>query len=275
MDIRTKQKELNRPSKKSNARPRSLEGKRILVTGASGQLGSEFCQALGTAGAFVIVSDVDDKRGHRQVKNLREKGIGAAWIRLDVGNPDSVRRAFRKIRRIVPKLDVLVNAAAIAVFTPFEKRTLQDFMEVLKINLGGAFLCTQAALPLLKGNKNGSGIINIASIYGIVSSDPGIYTDCNRMNSEVYSASKAGLIMMTRHLAVHLAPFKIRVNALSPGGVFRGHGKDFVKRYSKRTPLGRMANASEISDALIYLASDGASYLTGHNLIVDGGLTAW
>lgn len=252
-----------------------LSGKNILVTGACGQIGSDFCRAVGKAGAFVIVSDIEPRKCSAQVRNLRGMGIRAMWVRLDVSDPKSVEKAFRRLRREIGKLDVLVNAAAIAVFTPFEKRTHADFMKVLEVNLGGPFLCTQAAAEWMKKNKRGGSIINIASVYGLVSSDPRIYTDCSRVNSEVYSASKGGLVMMTRYLAVHLAPYKIRVNAISPGGVYRNHGKDFVERYSNRTPMGRMANVNEISDALLYLASDRSSYLTGHNLVVDGGLTAW
>ena len=128
---------------------------------------------------------------------------------------------------------------------------------------------------LMRKEKNSGSIINIGSIYGIVSGDPRIYTDSARNTSEVYGASKAGVIHMTKYFAVHLAPFDIRVNCISPGGVFNNQGEDFVKNYSYKTPLGRMAKDSEITSAALFLASDESSYITGHNLVVDGGFTAW
>ena len=127
----------------------------------------------------------------------------------------------------------------------------------------------------MKRRKTGGRMINIASIYGIVSSDPRIYTGSQRRNSEVYSASKAAVIAMTKYLAVHLAPHHIRVNAISPGGIYRNHDKDFLNRYSNRTPMNRMGEEDEINDSVLYLASKASSYVAGHNLVVDGGLTAW
>jgi NAD(P)-dependent dehydrogenase (short-subunit alcohol dehydrogenase family) len=144
----------------------------------------------------------------------------------------------------------------------------------LSVNVGGTFLCTREALRLMKDQGRGS-IVNIGSVYGVVSSDPRIYTDCARMNSEVYSASKAGVIQLTKYFAVHAASLGVRVNCVSPGGVFNQQGADFVRNYSNRVPLGRMAQDSEICGAVIFLASPEAGYVSGQNIVVDGGLTAW
>lgn len=252
-----------------------LKNQVVLITGAGGQLGAQFGKTLGQAGAKVLIADVDLSKGKALVNQLKAMGIDAHAIRLDVANPQSVKKAFALIAKRYNRLDVLVNAAAIAVFSPFEKRSYKDFMRVMEVNVGGVFLCSQAAARLMRRAKTGGRIINIGSIYGVVSSDPKIYVDCERRNSEVYSASKAAVLMLTRYLAVHLAPDHIRVNAISPGGVYRDHQKAFTENYSKRTPLGRMAREDELNHALLYLASEASSYVTGHNLMIDGGLSAW
>ena len=149
-------------------------------------------------------------------------------------------------------------------------------MGVGEVNLFGAFNCINQIGSHMISNKIEGSIINIGSIYGVVSSDPKIYTDCSRNNSEVYSATKAGVIQITNYFAVHLADYHIRVNCVSPGGVFNNQGDDFVKNYSQRTPTKRMATPQEIVQAVIYFSDNSASsYVTGQNLLVDGGLTSW
>lgn len=252
-----------------------LEGDVALVTGSCGQLGFQFCKTLGLAGAEVIVSDIKKDLCQKQVAELKKLGIKASYVLMNVANEKSVKKAFQTVEKENKHLDILINAAAIAVFTPFEERTFKEFMRVLQVNIGGVFLASQGAAKIMKKQKSGGRIINIASVYGIVSSDPRIYTDCARLNSEVYSASKAAVISLTKYLAVHLAPYKIRVNAISPGGIYRDQGEDFLKRYSRRTPMNRMGNEEEINHSVLYLASKASSYVAGHNLVVDGGFTAW
>ncbi len=252
-----------------------LTGQTVLVTGACGQLGSQFCETLGDAGAKVIVTDSKANSGEVVLQRLKGMDTRAEFIGMDVADPQSVREGFRQVKERNKSLDIVVNAAAIAVFSPFEERPYEEFMQVMQVNVGGVFLCCQEAAQLMKKQKTGGSIINIASIYGMVSCDPRIYTDCDRRSSEVYAASKAAVIMLTRYLAVHLAPHRIRVNALSPGGIYKDQGADFVKNYSHRTPMNRMANENEMNGALLYLASNASSYVTGQNLVVDGGLTAW
>jgi len=251
-----------------------LKGKIALVTGAIGQLGRQFCHALAREGATVWVSDLDINRCKAVVSQLSEN-LSHYPLIMDVADPESVQSAFSEIKKVSGSLDILINNAGIAVFTPFEERTLDAFMNVFKVNAGGTFLCIQAAAKLMRAQKTEGSIINIGSIHGMVSGDPRIYTDCSRKTAECYGASKAAIIHMTQYFAVHLAEFGIRVNCISPGGVFNNQGKDFVENYNYRTPMGRMAKETELAGTAIFLASDEASYVTGQNIAVDGGWTAW
>ncbi len=251
-----------------------VDVKIALVTGAAGQLGRQFCHAMAREGATVWVSDLDLKRCKSVVTHLTENSPHYP-LTLDVADPESVQNAFSEIKKVSGTLDVLINNAGIAVFTPFEERTLDEFMNVFKVNAGGTFLCTQAAAKLMREQKTKGSIINIGSIHGMVSGDPRIYSDCNRKTAECYGASKAAIIHMTKYFAVHLAEFGIRVNCISPGGVFNNQGEDFEKNYCYRTPMGRMAKETELKGTAIFLASDEASYITGQNIAVDGGWTAW
>lgn len=251
-----------------------LFGKIALVTGAAGQLGRQFCHALAREGATVWVSDLEINRCKEVVSNLSGKSPHYPLI-MDVADPESVQNAFSKIKKASGTLDILINNAGIAVFTPFEERTLDEFMNVFGVNAGGTFLCIQSGAKLMREQKKKGSIINIGSIHGMVSGDPRIYTDCNRNTAECYGASKAAIIHMTKYFAVHLAEFGIRVNCISPGGVFNNQGKDFVTNYNYRTPMGRMANETEIAGTVVFLASDEAAYITGQNIAVDGGWTSW
>ena len=174
---------------------------------------------------------------------------------------------------------MLINNAGASTFATFEERSEEDFDWVMGVNLKGTFLCIQSYVDLFDKYKlkNGS-IINIGSLYGVISPDFRIYTDCARKNSEIYGATKAGIIQMSKYFAVHLADRNIRVNAISPGGILNPanpQGDDFQKNYSFRCPMKRMANTGEMVGAVIYLASDAASYTTGQNIVIDGGFSSW
>lgn len=242
----------------------SLAGLTAVVTGGSGQLGRAFGAALAEAGARVFLGDL--KPLPRTA--LAAVGPRVSSVKLDVTRRESVRAAVKTVGPV----DVWVNNAGIAVFTPFAKRTVAEFDKVLAVNVRGTFLCAQAVAPGMLARGRGS-IVNIGSIYGLASPDPAIYGDSGRNSSEVYGASKAGVIQMTRWLAVHLAP--VRVNCITPGGVFNRQRPAFVRNYERKTPLGRMAHEEDMQGALVYLASDASAYVTGHNLVVDGGYTAW
>ncbi len=249
-----------------------LKQKIVMVTGAGGQLGIRFSQAFAAEGAELWLADSCPERLALAANRLPSANLRGTLV-LDVTDPNSVQQAFTQIKAS-GTLDVLVNNAGIGVFTTFWERDYSEFMKVMSVNVGGPFLCTRAALLLMKEQGNGA-IINIGSVYGVVSSDPRIYSDCNRMNSEVYSASKAAVIHMTKYFAVHAAPLGVRVNCVSPGGVFNNQGYDFVNNYSQRTPMNRMASEEDICGAVIFLATPDANYVSGQNIIVDGGFTAW
>lgn len=242
----------------------------MVVTGAAGQLGASLCQAFTNIGANVVGIDIAQPK--RRLKKVK-------YFRADITDKIQVSRVFNAIMRKLERFDVLINNAGVGTFAPFESRTEEEFDRVLSINLKGSFLCIQKYVDIYDHNNMKTGaIVNIASIFGVVSSDFRNYTDCTRRNSEVYGAAKAGLIQMTKYFAVHLAERGVRVNAISPGGIINKEnpqGADFQKNYSSRCPMKRMAYVEEMAGAAIYLASDSASYTTGQNIVIDGGLTCW
>ena len=247
-----------------------LADKTVLVTGATGQLGTEICKAYSNAGAKVIGADkrLDAKK---QLPNVD-------YVTIDITDKDSVQDVFEHIYASHQRLDILINNAGVSCFEPFESRPEASFDWVMDVNLKGTFFCIQAFVNKAREKEHQGAIVNIASHYGLISPDFRIYTDCDRKNSEVYGATKAGIIQMTRYFAAHLAQFGIRVNCVSPGGIFNPEspqGSDFVNNYSYRCPMSRMADAEEMIGGVLYLSSEAACYTTGHNLVIDGGMSVW
>lgn len=250
----------------------SFKNKTVVVTGATGQLGYEICRAYHAEGARVI--GLDKKLTRR--KMVKAKTV--EYRETDVADKGDIKEAFDWVGARHKKIDILINNAGVSVFEPFEERPESSFDLVMDVNLKGTFFCIQNFVKLAKARKQGGSIINIGSIYGVVSPDYRIYTDCARQNSEVYGATKAGIIQMTKYFAAHLAGYNIRVNCVSPGGIFNPEspqGPDFVKNYSYRCPLGRMGKAEDMIGGILFLSSDAASYATGQNLMIDGGLSCW
>ncbi len=249
----------------------NLKDKVVVVTGACGQLGRVFCQCFFDAGCQVVGIDVNIDADSRV--------NGVEYLKADISNKKNVEENLASIAQKYTKIDVLFNNAGVSTFEPYEKRTEDNFDWVMGVNLKGTFFCIQAYINLFDKYKWEKGaILNTASHFGVVSPDFRNYTDCERTNSEVYGATKAGVIQMSRYFAVNLADRSIRVNVISPGGVFNPRnpqGEDFIDNYALRCPMRRMANQEEMIGAALYLASDAASYTTGQNIIIDGGVTCW
>ena len=267
-----------------------LTGRVALVTGGVGLLGAEFCRTLAEAGAAVAVVDLNESASQEIADTLTKSGYQSLAIPTDITQPDSVRGMAETVVSTFGRLDILVNSAALdPKFDPdaiqkgitpgaFEDYPLDQWNAALNVNLTGMFLVTQACVKqMLAQDKKGS-VINICSTYGLNGPDQRIYiNDGERVAFKpvYYTVTKAGVLGFTKYLASYYAGTEIRVNALTPGGVFNNHEDYFVKNYSAKTILGRMAKKDEMNGALLFLASDASSYMTGNNLIVDGGWTAW
>lgn len=265
-----------------------MTGKTVVVTGAAGLLGKQFSLTLAQAGANVILADINEDIAERNATELKSEKLSAVAARLDVTDPVSSQAMVEKALTLFGSVDVLINSAALdPKFDPanagtqganaFETYSLDAWRKALDVNLTGMFLVSQAVVgPML---KQGSGVIvNICSTYGLAGPDQRLYErpDGSRSFKPVYySVTKSGVLGFTRYLATYYAGKNIRVNALTPGGVYNNHDEVFTAQYSTRTVLGRMANIDEMSGAMLFLCSDASSYMTGSNLVVDGGWTAW
>jgi len=261
-----------------------------VVTGGGGQLGVEFCRSLAESGAAVVVADLNMELAAKAAKDLTDSGYSAISFPLDVTRLESTRELVAETLKRFGRLDILVNSAALdPKFDPeaaskgiapgaFEDYPLDQWNAAMNVNLTGIFLVTQACVqPMIAQGKKGS-IINICSTYGLNGPDQRIYVkDGKRVAYKpvYYTVTKAGVLGFTKYLAAYYAGTEIRVNALTPGGVFNDHEDYFVKNYSAKTILGRMARKDEMNGALLFLASEASSYMTGNNVVVDGGWTAW
>lgn len=268
----------------------NLKGKTAVVTGGSGLLGKEFCRTLAEGGANVIVADIAEADANAVAAGLEDAGYAAAGFGLDVTRQDSVNALVNFTLQQFGSLDILVNSAALDPkfdaaasekgIAPgaFEDYPLEDWKAAVDVNLTGMFLVTQACVkPMVKIGKGS--IINICSTYGLNGPDQRLYLndDGSRIAYKpvYYTTTKAGVIGFTKYLAAYYAGTEIRVNALTPGGIFNNHNETFNRKYSEKTIMGRMAHKDEMNGALLFLASEASSYMTGNNVIVDGGWTAW
>jgi len=274
----------------------SLAGRTAVVTGGAGLLGTEFCRTLAEADAQVVIADIDFDAARALSEGLKESGFPAAAVQLNTADPESVQHMVSSTLEQFGTLDILVNSAALdpkfdpqhnlsvdgepskeAIQSSFEAFPLEAWKAALETNLTGVYLCCQSAVNPMLTQGNGV-IINISSIYGISAPDQRIYEHPQnppQYKPAYYPVTKAGILGFTRYLSAYYAGKNIRVNALTPGGVFNKHDQHFMQAYSARSILGRMAEKDEMNGALLFLASDASSYMTGANLVVDGGWTAW
>jgi NAD(P)-dependent dehydrogenase (short-subunit alcohol dehydrogenase family) len=244
----------------------NLKDKIIILTGGKGQLGTAVLKTFKKEGAIVYSFDTND---------------------FDLRNREDVYKNYKNIFEKHEKVDVLINNAGVSVFDDAMERTEEDFDYVFDVNLKGTFNSIHSFVSCYddygqnwqQGAKGiPASIVNIGSLYGVVSPDFKIYGDNDRKNSEIYGATKAGIIQMTKYFAVYLADRNIRVNCVSPGGIFNQNNpqnEEFVKKYNERCPMNRMAKDTEIVGGIAYLSSNISSYVNGHNLIIDGGYSNW
>lgn len=259
----------------------NLNGRRALVTGAIGGLGKVIADTLAELGADLVLVDRPDTDLDSQRAILIDRwGVKIEYRFCDLERQDQRNELIAWLKSSGKVLNILINNAAFVGASdlqgwgvPFEQQTVETWRRALEVNLIAIFNLCQGLTPLLK-TAEGASIINIASIYGQYGPDWNLYNDTSMSNPAAYSASKGGLIQFTRWLATTIAP-TIRVNAISPGGIFRNQPEVFVQRYEARTPLGRMATEDDFRGAIAYLASDLSKYLTGQNLAVDGGWGVW
>lgn len=263
----------------------SLEGRVAIVTGGMGLLGKEFVKTLRGAGAKVAIFDI--RKGKRPEESAEVLLNGSvAFYRADITVKESIERALKAVSTKWRTPQILVNAAAIDVPPSYSSRDSnlletypeKSLDEIMKVNVKGTFLCSQIIGAAMAKGRGGS-IINISSIYGEVSPDQRIYLRKGKKETFIkpisYSISKGAIPNLSRYLATYWAKKNVRVNTLTFGGVFNNQDKEFVKNYSSRVPMGRMARRDEYNGAVLFLASDASSYMAGANLVIDGGYTAW
>jgi gluconate 5-dehydrogenase len=250
----------------------SLEGKNIIITGGSGYLGSAIVEGLIAFGARVVIADV--KQSNIDSPNVH-------YIHCNVGETESIRQCFNAAREQLGKLDVLINCANIGTGgkpdQTVETMSDADWQKGVDGAVGTAFRCTREIVPYFEENGGGN-IINFGSMYGMVSPNPAIYGDSGANNPPNYGAGKAAVLQFTRYCAGHLAAKNIRVNSVAPGPFPNPHfqqNPDFVRELEQKTMLGRIGKASEMVGPVLLLASDASSFMTGANIVVDGGWTAW
>lgn len=265
-----------------------MDGYAAVVTGGAGLLGAEFCRTLAEAGAGVVVADLNGEAAETVAAKLRAAGYKAISTAVDVTNPESTHAMADAALKEFGRVDVLVNSAAMdpkfdqehasqQSNNAFEDYPLEAWNQALSVNLTGMFLSAQAVVRPMLAQNHGS-IINICSTYGLAGPDQRIYERPGKppvFKPVFYSVTKSGVLGLTRYLATYYAGKNIRTNALTPGGVYVNHDETFTANYSYRTVLGRMARKDEMNGGLLFLASDASSYMTGSNLVVDGGWTAW
>ena len=262
----------------------SLQDKIAIVTGACGLLGIQHCKALAEAGATVVVADLNEAACKAIAAELGPHHMALA---MDVTSPASLQAARDQILERYQRIDILVNNAAINDMfenpltakeqSMFEHYPLEQWNRSWNVNVSGMFLCSQV-MGTVMANQGGGSIINIASTYGIVAPDQSIYRNAageqTFYKSPSYPVTKAAVLGFTKYLAAYWGHKNVRVNTLSPGGVENNQDAYFIQNYAAKTLLGKMASAADYKGAVVFLASNASAYMTGANLVVDGGWTA-
>jgi NAD(P)-dependent dehydrogenase (short-subunit alcohol dehydrogenase family) len=258
-----------------------LSGRIALITGGAGHIGSVAAEALAEMGATAVLLDRNQSACNAAAERISGKvGIPVATRVIDLASDEDIRLIPDWVDQEFGRLDILVHCAAFVGTSslkgwavPFPQQDVNSWRQAMDVNLTSVFLLSQCCAPALAVSGNGS-ILAVSSIYGMVGPDWRLYEGTGMGNPAAYAASKGGLLQLVRWMATTLAP-EVRVNAISPGGVWRNQDKTFEDKYKARTPLGRMATEEDLKGAVAYFASDLSAYVTGQTLAVDGGWTAW
>jgi NAD(P)-dependent dehydrogenase (short-subunit alcohol dehydrogenase family) len=258
-----------------------LDGRVALITGGAGHIGSAMGEALAELGAKIVILDSSRDACDIEANRIQRLfNIETLSLVIDLSDENSVRSASDTVLKRFGRLDILVNCAAMVNTSnmkgwvaPFKEQATEVWRLALEVNLTAPFILTQIFADALMKSGRGS-VINVGSIYGMVGPDMRLYEGTTLGNAAAYGASKGGLLQLTRWLATVMAP-QVRVNAITPGGVWRNQPELFVNRYAERTPLKRMGMEEDFKGAVAYFSSDLSAYVTGHNLVVDGGWTTW
>jgi len=254
-----------------------FDDKVVVIAGGAGLIGKRLCAGFSQAKAVVVMGDVNVSEGKKLEKQITDEDTRMIYHKLDITSEESIDELIKFCETEYGRIDVWVNAAYPRTSdwgTRFEEVKYSSWKENVDMHLNGCFLCCQKVAEYMKTKKKGN-IINFGSIYGVLSPRFPIYENTGMTSPAAYSAIKGGIINFSRYLAAYYASYGIRVNVLCPGGVFDNQDLKFVDEYSKNTPLGRMAQPDEIVGPVMFLASDAASYMTGHVLMVDGGWSIW
>ena len=243
-----------------------LRNKNAIITGGNGHLGSKISEMFAEFKSKVIIID-------KNISNKKISNKNITFLKCDLSKENDINKTVKIIKSQFEKIDILINNAAYNLKYLKSWETSEFWDSMMRINLKSIFLLSEKIYPLLKKRPGGC-IINISSIYGFCGPQMDLYEGTKMQNEATYAASKAGIIQLTRYYAAKWAPL-VRVNSVSPGGIFRNQNKIFVKKYTSRTPLKRMATEEDILGSIAFLSSDMARYVTGHNLIVDGGWSVW
>jgi gluconate 5-dehydrogenase len=255
----------------------SLRDKTVFITGGAGHLGSAMCEALAELGANIVIGSRNKDKGISVAERLSsEFDVKAAAVQLDITDPESIKEALGIIERDYAGLNILINNAWSGKKNTFESISLDDWKYDIDVCLNGVFYTTKMAFPYLKKTKGV--IVNVASMYGHVAPDYKMYVGTEHANPPSYGAAKAGVIQLTKYLASFLSPHDIRVNAISPGPfpfVCILENEEFIGALEAKTMLNRVGNPDDLKGVVALLCSDASSYMTGQNICVDGGWTAW
>lgn len=251
-----------------------LRGKIAFVTGGVGLIGTEVTRALVDVGAKVIILDIDERKAKRLIKNLKNSEV--EFEKFDITDLNKIDQSIDNLKSKYKRIDVWINTAYPRT-SDWGKRvedlSLKSWQKNVDMNLNSYSWISRKVCLIMKEQRKGS-LINFGSIYGVVGSNFSIYDGTDLTSPMAYSAIKGGIVNLTRYLASYFGKFNVRVNTICPGGIFNNQNKIFIKNYEKNTPLNRMGQPEEIASAMLFLASDASSYITGITLMVDGGWTA-